>query len=227
MRLAASAPSWPPQAAVELDRIARGGAAGPGARPGGAAVSALAAAPRGQRPLERSRLPGRPARAGRALPRAAAVLGEAGDRRASRRRCATRCSPAASGSARCSTLAAARALGGDPRPCFRPRPRSSCAHLLPDPRRPAGDGRRRPAPRPPDVPHRLRRERRDPGRRRPDGRGLPADPRAPGGRAGAAAGARCGSCPTRSAWAGWWAASTWTSPATRTSARTACAACTR
>ena len=114
------------------------------------------------------------------------------------------------------TLAAARALGGDPaeRAADRGRDRAG-AHLLADPRRPAGDGRRRPAPRAADLPHRLRRERRDPGRRRADGGGLPADPRAPGRRAGAACWPRCGSCPTRSASTGWWAASTSTSPATR------------
>ena len=39
-------------------------------------------------------------------------------------------------------------------------------HLLADPRRPAGDGRRRPAPRPADLPRRVRRGRRDPRRRR-------------------------------------------------------------
>ena len=46
-------------------------------------------------------------------------------------------------------------------------------HLFADPRRPAGDGRRRAAPRAPDLARRLRRERRDPGRRRPLRRGDP------------------------------------------------------
>ena len=65
-------------------------------------------------------------------------------------------------------LATARALGAGPRAppagrfCNRADP-----HLLADPRRPAGDGRRRAAPRPPDLPRQVRRGRGDPRRRRP------------------------------------------------------------
>ena len=68
---------------------------------------------------------------------------------------------------------AAEACGGGSRPvagglCGRDGP-----HLLADPRRPAGDGRRRPAPRPADVPQEVRRGAGDPGRRRPADAGLP------------------------------------------------------
>ena len=68
---------------------------------------------------------------------------------ASRRRCATRCWPAASASGPVLALATARALGREPdeRAAAGRRDRAD-PHLLADPRRPAGDGRRRPAPRP-------------------------------------------------------------------------------
>ena len=79
-------------------------------------------------------------------------------------------------------LATARAIGAT-------RRRSAAAgrgdradpHLFADPRRPAGDGRRRPAPRAPDVPQGVRRGRGDPRRRRPLRRGLPPRARAPEG----------------------------------------------
>ena len=71
-------------------------------------------------------------------------------------------------------LATARALGARPeRRAADRRGDRADPHLLADPRRPARDGRRRPAPRPADLPHRVRRERRDPGRRRAVRRGLP------------------------------------------------------
>ena len=67
-------------------------------------------------------------------------------------------------------------------------------HLLADPRRSAGDGRRRSAPRAADVPQGVRRRRRDPGRRRAVRRGVqaPADgaARRPGRRARGRRGAR-------------------------------------
>ena len=72
-------------------------------------------------------------------------------------------------------LATARALGREPRERAPARRRARAdPHLLADPRRPAGHGRRRAAPRPPDVPRALRRGRRDPRRRRPLRRGVPA-----------------------------------------------------
>ena len=79
-------------------------------------------------------------------------------------------------------LAAARAAGTDPSagPARRGRDRAH-PHLLADPRRPAGDGRRRAASRPADLARRLRRGRRDPRRRRAVRRGDPALLRPPGG----------------------------------------------
>ena len=69
-------------------------------------------------------------------------------------------------------LAAGEAVGGvrAGAPAARLRGRDD-PHVQPDPRRPAGDGRRRPAPRPADLPQGLRRGDRDPGRgRAPDAR---------------------------------------------------------
>ena len=95
--------------------------------------------------------------------------------------------------------AARRRAGADP-------------HLLADPRRPAGDGRRRPAPRPPDLPRQVRRGRRDPRRRRPLRGGVPARPaRAAGEPANLLA--AVASSPPRRASTGWSAASTSTSRA--------------
>ena len=48
-------------------------------------------------------------------------------------------------------LATAEALGRDPRGAAAGRRDRARPHLLADPRRPAGDGRRRPAPRPADL----------------------------------------------------------------------------
>ena len=57
-----------------------------------------------------------------------------------------------------------------------PLPAAVCrgdgSHLFADPRRPAGDGRRRPASRPADLPQGVRRGDGDPGRRRPADAGL-------------------------------------------------------
>ena len=60
-----------------------------------------------------------------------------------------------------------------------------------------GDGRRRPAPRAPDEPRRVRRGRRDPRRRRPLRRGLPPRPDAAARRAGARPRRRRASSPPR------------------------------
>ena len=119
-------------------------------------------------------------------------------------------------------LAAGRRQAGAPgaRPRHRPRPRRRARalppgrlrdradpHLLADPRRPAGDGRRRAAPRPADLPRQVRRGRRDPRRRRPLRRGdaplLPAARRPGAGAGGAAA-----SWPARPGSTAWSAAST-------------------
>ena len=71
-------------------------------------------------------------------------------------------------------LATARAIGRDPaRGAAAGGGARADPHLLADPRRPAGDGRRRPAPRPADLPRRVRRGRRDPRRRRALRRGVP------------------------------------------------------
>ena len=170
-------------------------------------------------------LPGRPARAGRAIPRPSCGSPSGRDRRArrgdallaARRRQAD--PPGA--------LPRDRALGGH-------RPRRGAArrggdradpHLLADPRRPAGDGRRRAAPRAADLARRLRRGRRDPRRRRPLRRGDPAVQRAPvrGARTGAR-GARRARRRDRGRRA-WSAASTATSPPAGSSMPRACASC--
>ena len=72
-----------------------------------------------------------------------------------------------------------RARDAPPRPAGGVRARAD-PHLLAGPRRPAGDGRRRPAPRTADDAHPLRRGPGDPRRRRPAHRGL----RLAGARAG-------------------------------------------
>ena len=59
-------------------------------------------------------VPGRPARAGRGLPRPDLRSPSAPRPRASTRRCATRCSPAASGSGRCSAWPPPASAGTDP-----------------------------------------------------------------------------------------------------------------
>ena len=100
-------------------------------------------------------------------------------------------------------------------------------HLLADPRRPAGDGRRRAAPRAADLARRLRRGRRDPRRRRPLRGGDPALLRAPGGRARTGCSRRSPSSRGRPGWGGWSAASTSTSPPTTDSTPRGCASCTR
>ena len=88
-------------------------------------------------------------------------------------------------------LATARALGAPPERFLPVASRDRAdPHLLADPRRPAGDGRRRPAPRQADLPQALRRGRRDPRRRRPLRRGgapLLRAARRPGPGAGGAA----------------------------------------
>ena len=101
-------------------------------------------------------------------------------------------------------LATARALGRDPRwrAAARRRARAD-PHLLADPRRPAGDGRRRPAPRPADVSRPLRRGRRDPGRRRALRGGVPARAARAARRAGATCSRRSPSSRPRPASTGW------------------------
>ena len=109
-------------------------------------------------------------------------------------------------------LATARALGMDPEPAAdRGGPRAD-PHLFADPRRPAGDGRRRPAPGSPDLARRLRRGRRDPGRRRAVRRGDQVGLRA-ARRARRGSSRRSGRSPPRPGSTGWSAASTWTSSA--------------
>ena len=85
-------------------------------------------------------------------------------------------------------LATARAIGtlAGRHPADRARRRAD-PHLLADPRRPPRDGRRRPAPRPPDLPQGVRRRRRDPRGRRALRRSVHADPHAPAGRTAARA----------------------------------------
>ena len=130
-------------------------------------------------------------------------------REASTRRCATRCSPAASGSGR-SLPSRPRARSAlSPSASSRRRRDRADPHLLADPRRPAGDGRRRASPRAADVARQVRRERRDPRRRWSLRRGDSPVLRA-SRRAGARAGGARASCWRRSAWTGWSAASTWT-----------------
>ena len=122
-------------------------------------------------------------------------------------------------------LATAEALGRD-------RRRGAAArggdrddpHLLADPRRPAGDGRRRPAPRQADLPRRLRRGRGDPGRRRAVRRGAAAGARPSSSGEPANVLAAVARARRRGrASAAWSAGSTSTSPATPTSS---CATCT-
>ena len=103
-------------------------------------------------------------------------------------------------------LMAAEACGGDSRGgvagglCAR-----DGAHLFADPRRSAGDGRRRPAAWSADLPPGVRRGDGDPGRRR----SLDAGVRGRGARGQAACRRRCGACgswPRRPAHRAWWPA---------------------
>ena len=90
-------------------------------------------------------------------------------------------------------LLAGRSFGAPrPRPAGRRRGGRADPHLQPDPRRPAGARRRRPAPRPADAAPAVRRGDRDPGRRRP------ADARPDGARRAAARRCResCGRAPS-------------------------------
>ena len=125
----------------------RAGAPGAGrrvrgaARPGRAALTASA------------EYPGRSAPPGRVLPRCAALRRRGRPPPGSRRRCATACWPAASASGPCSrSPTAARLRAANGRRAAARRGDRADPHLLADPRRPARDGRRRPAPRPPDLP---------------------------------------------------------------------------
>ncbi len=120
-------------------------------------------------------LPRRPARAGRGLPGRTALL-RAAEATAGLDE-AMRYSLLAGGKrirpVLC--LATARAVGRRSRlGAAGGRGDRADPHLLADPRRPAGDGRRRAAPRAPDLARRLRRGRRDPRRRRAVRRGDPA-----------------------------------------------------
>ena len=81
-------------------------------------------------------------------------------------------------------------------------------HLLADPRRPAGDGRRRAAARAADLARRLRRGRRDPRRRRAVRRGDPATSASARRAIRRGSSRRSPSSPARPAWGGWSAAST-------------------
>ena len=199
----------PAQAAAELERHARArrrGRAEPGA---GRSCCERARRATPRRYPDDLRERSRPTSTG------CASRARARRRRASRRRCATRCSPAASASGRCSRSRPRAALGRDPdeRAAARGGARAD-PHLLADPRRPAGDGRRRPAPRPPDLPRRVRRGRRDPRRRRALRRGVPPRAHPPAGRARARARRASPSWPPRPASTAWSAASTSTSTAT-------------
>ena len=172
-------------------------------------------------------VPGPPPPGGRGVPRGALRFGA---------------EPATAGSPGGDALLAARRRQADPaRARARDRPRRSSSrlqraaarggarahpHLLADPRRPAGDGRRRPAPRPADLPQGVRRGRRDPRRRRPLRRGVPPRPRPPAGRAGAACWPRSASSPPRPGSTAWSAASTSTCTRAWTAARPRCGGCT-
>ena len=95
-----------------------------------------------------------------------------------------------------------RDVGAARRQRHRVRPR-----LFADPRRPAGDGRRRPAPRQAQLPQAIRRGDRDPGRRRAAGAGLrDAGARGDARRSGGAGGAGRRSWPRRPARRAWSAA---------------------
>ena len=120
-------------------------------------------------------------------------------------------------------LATARAIGSDEADAAARRGARADPHLLADPRRPAGDGRRRPAARPADLPRGVRRGRRDPGRRRPLRGGLPARAGQPGGAARAHPGRRRASWRPPPASTAWSAASTSTSPRPRRPGRRAAA----
>ena len=87
-------------------------------------------------------------------------------------------------------LATAEAIGRDARVgAAAGRGARADPHLLADPRRPAGDGRRRPAPGAPHLPQGVRRGRRDPGRRRALRRGVQAAADRAAGRSGQSAAA--------------------------------------
>ena len=102
------------------------------------------------------------------------------------RRCATRCWRPASASARCSRSPRPRpSRAGRRRRAARLRRRRAGPLLLADPRRSAGDGRRRLPARAPEQPQGVRRGDRDPRRRRAADAGVRLDRR--GGRARGAA----------------------------------------
>ena len=109
-RSSTSARASPPRPARELDRqCARADAAG-------AAAGQLALGSHGARRehVRRRPLPRPPARAGRGLPASLRFAARAARPAASRRRCATRCWPAASGSGPCWRWRPPRAIGRDP-----------------------------------------------------------------------------------------------------------------
>ena len=129
-------------------------------------------------------LPGRAPAAGRRLPRGRAR--SAPSRASERLEEAMRYSLLAGGKRirPVLALATAEALGRDPAEVHAVRGRDrDDPHLLADPRRPAGDGRRRAAPRKAHLPRGVRRGRRDPRRRRPVRRGAAAGADRAGGRA--------------------------------------------
>ena len=130
---------------------------------------------RDPRRLPRPAPRGRRSRAGHGASRSARL-----SLRSSSTRCATACSAAASGcgrcwcSRRCEAVQARDGAAAARRRAARGVRRRDDPHLFADPRRPAGDGRRRPAPRPADLARRARRGHGDPRRRRPAGRGVRA-----------------------------------------------------
>ena len=131
-----------------------------------------------------SELPRRPARARRGLPRRAALLRARPRPPASTRRCATRCSPAASGSGRCWRWRRRARPGSSPSSVLPAAAAIELIHtysLIHDDLPAMDDDELRRGP--PDLARRVRRGRRDPRRRRALRRGDPAGRRAPGRRA--------------------------------------------
>ena len=102
-----SARASPPRPAPSSTAACARRTSGSGASPGQLALEREHA--RGRR-----RLPRAPARAGRGLPREPALRRASRPPTGSRRRCATRCSPAASASGPCSRSRPPRAIGRDP-----------------------------------------------------------------------------------------------------------------
>ena len=127
------------EAAVELDRLARDGRATSDTGPGGPSLSPLARGEPVAEPAQR-RYPDDLRPSSTTISRVRFT--ESARPRGSTRRCATRCSRGANGSARCS-LSRPRARWPRPEPPADGRGDRVDPHVFADPRRPARDGRRR------------------------------------------------------------------------------------